>query len=250
MYNGFYLISVSRKVCMSSRKEIQSKRRKKQRQNDALLWMMGGGTLLVIAAILYAVISSNQIEVGEIRSYEQVGLSGLGDPNAPVVIEEFSDFGCSHCANFALGTKKILEEEYVQTGKVFIQYHSVGGFLQSFATLQAAEAAYCAGDQDAFWPFHDLLFLNQGNLFSNRSADNTGKLVKIADALDLDKDQFQRCLVERKYLDQGTEDERLARSYGITGTPAFLVNGVLLTGNQPIENFREVIDQALELVGE
>ena len=231
---------------MSSREQRQKRRRKKRRQNDSLLWMMGIGTLLVIAAIVYAVISSNQIDVGEIRSYEQDGLSGLGDPNAPVLIQEFSDFGCSHCADFALETKKILEEEYIDTGLVYLQYSSVGGFLQSFATLQAAEAAYCAGEQNAFWPYHDLLFLNQSRLFSNRSADNTTKLVKIADVLELDRDQFQRCLIDRKYLDQAARDETVARGSGVTGTPAFLINGLLLTGNQPIENFRAAIDQALE----
>jgi protein-disulfide isomerase len=235
---------------MSTREQIQKRRRKKQRQNDTLLWMMGIGTLLVIAAIVYAVISSNQIEVGEIRSYQQDGLSGLGDPDAPVVIQEFSDFGCSHCADFALETKKILVEEYIDTGIVYLQYSSVGGFLQSFATLQAAEAAYCAGEQEAFWQYHDLLFLNQSSLFSNRSADNTGKLVKIAETLDLDADQFRRCLVERKYLDQAALDESLARGFGVTGTPAFLINGLLLTGNQPIENFRQAIDQALEAIAE
>ena len=235
---------------MSNREQRQKRRRKKRRQNDSLLWMMGIGTLLVIAAIVYAVISSNQIDVGEIRSYEQDGLSGLGDPNAPVLIQEFSDFGCSHCADFALETKKILQEEYIDTGLVYLQYNSVGGFLQSFATLQAAEAAYCAGEQNAFWPYHDLLFLNQSRLFSNRSADNTGKLVKIADVLELDKDQFQRCLVDRTYLDQAARDETLARGSGVTGTPAFLINGLLLTGNQPIENFRAAIDQALDASAE
>ena len=231
---------------MSTREQIQKRRRKKRRQNDTLLWLMGIGTLLVIAAIVYAVISSNQIDVGEIRTYEQDGLSGLGDPNAPVFIQEFSDFGCSYCADFALETKKILEEEYIDTGIVYLQYSSVGGFLQSFATLQAAEAAYCAGDQNAFWPYHDLLFLNQSNLFSNRSADNSSKLVKIADVLELDKDQFQRCMIDRTYLDQAARDESIARASGVTGTPAFLINGLLLTGNQPIENFRAAIDQALE----
>lgn len=231
---------------MSSRKAAQKRRRKKNRQTDTLLWMMGLGTLLVVVAIVYAVISSNRIEVGDIKVYQQDGLSGLGDPNAPVVIQEFSDFGCGHCGDFALETKELLIEEYVETGKVYLEFHSVGGMLQSFATLQAAEAAYCAGEQGAFWQYHDLVFLNQSTLFSNRAADNTSKLVKIAGILDLDQDQFQRCLLNRVYLDQAAADESLARSYGITGTPGFMINGFLLTGNQPIENFRQVIDGALE----
>jgi protein-disulfide isomerase len=231
---------------MSSRTDSQKRRRKKNRQTDTLLWMMGLGTLLVVVAIVYAVITSNQIKVGEIATYQQDGLSGLGDPNAPVLIQEFSDFGCSHCADFALETKELLIEEYVNTGKVYLEYHSVGGMLQSFATLQAAEAAYCAGEQNAFWQYHDVIFQNQTTLFSNRAADNTSKLTKIAGILDLDQDQFQRCLFDRTYLDLAATDQSLARSYGITGTPGFMINGNLLVGNQPIENFRQVIDSALE----
>jgi len=230
---------------MSSKQALQERRRKRQRQNNIIIWIMVAGVVLVVGAIVYSIVSANQVTIPELESYQQSDLSGLGDPNAPVVIHEFSDFGCSHCADFALETKKLLEKEFIDTGIVYLQFHSVGGLLGSTATLQAAEAAYCAGEQDNFWPFHDLVFTNQLNLFSNRAADNSNKLIEYADILDLDLNQFESCLVGRTYQSVAAEDESLAGQNGITGTPSFLVNGVLLRGNQPIENFRLVIEEAL-----
>jgi protein-disulfide isomerase len=230
---------------MNSKQAIQERRRKRQRQNNIIIWVMVAGVVLVIGAIIYAIISTNQVTIPEQRSYDQNSLSGLGDPDAPVVIHEFSDFGCTHCADFGLGTKKLLEKEFIDTGIVYLQFHSVGGLLGSTATLQAAEAAYCAGEQDRFWPFHDLLFSNQINLFSNRAGDNSKTLIEFADILDLDLNDFETCLVERTYQDLAAADESLARQNGISGTPSFLVNGILLRGNQPIENFRLAIEEAL-----
>ena len=230
---------------MSSKQAIQERRRKRQRQNNIIIWIMGVGVVLVVSAIVYAIISSNQVTIPELEAYQQNELSGLGDPNAPVVIQEFSDFGCIHCADFALGTKKLLEKEYIDTGIVYLEFHSVGGLLGSAATLQAAEAAYCAGEQDSFWTFHDLVFTNQVNLFGNRAADNSNKLIEYAEILDLDLNQFETCLADRTYQAVAAFDESLARQNGISGTPSFLVNGVLLRGNQPIENFRLAIEEAL-----
>lgn len=230
---------------MSSKQAIQDRRRKKQRQNNAILWIMGAGVVLVVAAIVYAIISSNRITVPDLQVYQQEGLSALGDPDAPVVIDEFSDFGCSHCANFALDTKKVLEEEFIDTGIVYLRFHSVGGLLGSPATVQAAETAYCAGEQGSFWNFHDIVFTNQVNLFGNPAANNTQNYLKYGEILGLDLVQFETCMTERTYRSLAADDEIFARQNGVTGTPAFLINGKVLKGNQPIENFRLAIEEAL-----
>jgi protein-disulfide isomerase len=241
---------------MSTRKLIEERRQKRKRQNTMMLLMMGGGLVLVVGALVYAIISSSTVNISkrnidnpEFTYLELTDFNGLGDPDAPVVIEEFSDFGCTHCADFALETKKLIEETYIATGQVYLVYHSVGGLLNSPATFLAAEAAYCAGDQDAFWPFHDLIFANQMRLFSNRTADISPSMESFADILELDVEEFNACLTGRKYQDLAASDEVLARSFDISGTPAFVVNGVLLKGNQPFENFQQVIEQAL-LAGE
>ncbi|MCK4489427.1 MAG: thioredoxin domain-containing protein, partial [Anaerolineales bacterium] len=164
--------------------------------------------------------------------------------------EEYSDFGCSHCADFALGTKKLIEQEYIESGQVYLVFHSVGGLLGSPATLQAAEGAYCAADQNAFWSFHDLIFANQVPLFQNRNADISRTLVQFAEILELDTDQFETCLTERKYKELAAQDEAEAAQKGIDGTPTFIVNGVMLRGNQPFENFQQVIEEELVKAGE
>ncbi|NQS91167.1 MAG: DsbA family protein, partial [Chloroflexi bacterium] len=235
-------------VEVSTKKYLEERRQKKQRQNNILVIIMIAGVVLVVAAFVLAFISSSRIEIPEFTDYEQSGLSALGDPNAPVIIEEFSDFGCTHCADFALGTKKLIEEEYINTGKVYLVFHSVGGLLGSAQTLQAAEASYCAGEQEAFWPYHDLLFTNQFNLFANQAGDISKTLSEFAKALDLNQDQFDSCLAERTYQDLAAEDQEFASQNGVTGTPAFLINGVLLRGNQPYENFQQAIEEALASV--
>ena len=237
---------------MSTRKLIEERRRKKKRQNTNLIIMMVGGLALVIAAIVLAVINSSNVNISrrninipDLTTASDVDFNGLGDPNAPVVIEEFSDFGCSHCADFALETKKLIEEEYIQTGEVYLVFHSVGGLLSAPATFQAAEAAYCAGDQDALWPFHDLIFANQVRLFNNRTADISRTMETFAEILELDVEEFNTCLKDGKYQSLVADDETIARGNGITGTPSFLINGTLIRGNQPIDSFRAAIESAL-----
>jgi len=209
---------------MSTRKFIKERRQKKQRQNTILLLMMGGGLVLVVIALVIAFASSNnvniptrQVNIPEFTKVEQSDVNGLGNPDAPVVIEEFSDFGCNHCADFALGTKKQIEETYIKTGQVYLVFHSVGGLLNAPSTFQAAEAAYCAGDQDALWNFHDLIFANQVRLFTSRTGDISKTMETFAEILELDVDQFNSCLEDRKYKNLVASDELKARESDITG---------------------------------
>ena len=242
---------------MSKRQLIEERRKKNRRQRTLMLTLMIGGLVIVAAAITVAFISGSRVNLSlndiiqpDIDLPLLVDRNTLGDPNAPVVIEEYSDFGCSHCADFALGTKKLIEQEYIESGQVYLVFHSVGGLLGSPATLQAAEGAYCAGDQDAFWPFHDIIFANQVALFQNRTADISGTLVQFAEILDLNPDQFETCLVERKYKELAAQDEVDATQKGINGTPTFIINGVDLIGNQPFEIFQQVIEEELVKAGE
>jgi protein-disulfide isomerase len=241
---------------MSKRQFIDERRKNNQRQRTLMLTLMIGGLVIVAAAITVAFVSSSRVNLSQKDIIQPdidlplvVDRNTLGDPNAPVVIEEYSDFGCSHCADFALGTKKLIEQEYIESGQVYLVFHSVGGLLGSPATLRAAEGAYCAADQNAFWPFHDLIFANQVALFQNRNADISRTLGQFAEILDLDPDQFESCLSERKYKDLAAQDEVDARQKGIDGTPTFIVNGVELIGNQLFEIFQQVIEEELVKAG-
>lgn len=237
---------------MSKRQYLEERRKKEDQRRTLVLGLIFGGSIIVIAAIAVAFIGASRVKLSpkqivqpELSYAIESNQNTLGDPNAPVVIHEYSDFGCGHCADFALNTKKLLEEEYIQTGKVSLVFHSVGGLLGSASTVQAAEAAYCAGDQDAFWQFHDLIYANQVGLFSKRGANISPTMEIFADLLELDTDQFNGCLSSGKYQDLVAQDLLEAQKFSISGTPAFRVNGELLVGNQPYENFQTAIEEAL-----
>lgn len=188
--------------------------------------------------------AANEFILPTPASYPAVQGNAIGDPNAPVVIEEFSDFQCPYCRQFALATKPAIVEDYVATGKVYFVYRTLGDWLGPESQL-AAEAAYCAGDQNRFWDYHDALFFNQGQV--NFSADN---LLALANALDLDMNEFRACVTNYKYRDQVQKDLKDGLGAGVRGTPSFLINGRFIAGIQPYQVFQREIETALARVGE
>lgn len=104
--------------------------------------------------------------------------------------------------------------------------------------LSAALAAECAHEQGKFWEYHDLLFANQAQL-------DEASLKNYAAQVGLDAAAFEECLSSQKYLDEVRNDYSDGASYGVQGTPAFFVNGVQVSGAQPLEVFSQIIDQEL-----
>jgi protein-disulfide isomerase len=114
--------------------------------------------------------------------------------------------------------------------------------------FQATESAFCAGEQGAFWQFHDLIFANQVSLFTSASVDLSKTMDTFAGMLDLDIDAFHTCLAGDHFRDVFTADQAAVVDLGVTGTPTFFINGQELRGNQPFANFQQVIEQALASV--
>ena len=108
---------------------------------------------------------------------------------------------------------------------------------------QAAEATECADDQGKFWEYHDKVFENQ-------AAIDVDSLKGYAAELDLDTATFNDCLDSGKQSAEVEKDSQDAQSYGATGTPAFFINGQLVSGALPFEQFRQVIDQVLAAEGQ
>jgi protein-disulfide isomerase len=106
----------------------------------------------------------------------------------------------------------------------------------------AAEAANCAHDQGKFWEYHDKLFENQRAL-------TIDSLKRYATDLQLDAEQFNSCLDSGKYTQDVKNDMSHAQSLGVSGTPAFFINGRFLNGAQPYEIFARIIDEELEFKG-
>jgi protein-disulfide isomerase len=108
---------------------------------------------------------------------------------------------------------------------------------------KAAEAAECAGEQGSYWEMHELLFETQQSWAGSPDAVNTFK--GLAGDLELDQAKFDACLDNGDYTDKVTADYQEGVSVGVTGTPAFRINGIALSGAQPFQAFQQQIDYLL-----
>ncbi len=158
----------------------------------------------------------------------------IGPDNAPITVIEFSDFNCPYCRQFNQVTFKALMDAY--PNQIHFVYRDFP--ITSQESYIAAQAAECAGDQGAYWAFHDALFSGQYNL--GRDAYQA-----YAEALGLNSDALLACIDSDKYGDEVQKDAHDAASLGVTGTPTFFVNGIPLVGAQPLAQFTRVIDGEL-----
>lgn len=164
---------------------------------------------------------------------------------APVRIIELSDFQCPFCRRFTLETAPVLRAEYVETGIATMEYQHFA-FLGE-ESVRAAEAAECALEQGAFWDYHDLLFLRQGGENEGDFSDQRLKRFarELADAKPgFDVGAFDGCLDSGRMRVEVEAQTAGARAAGISTTPSFVINGILVTGAQPIEVFRQAIELA------
>jgi protein-disulfide isomerase len=164
-----------------------------------------------------------------------------GDKNAPVTIIEFSDFQCPFCARFHTQTLPQIKSKYIDTGKVKLVYRDFPLTSIHPNAEPAAEASECADEQGKFWEMHDLLFEKQDEW----SDIGISKFKDYAKELNLDADKFNKCLDSSKYKDEISKDMQDGVAAGVQGTPAFFVNGILLSGAQPFTAFDQVIQQEL-----
>jgi len=227
---------------MSKRAEIREKRRRRRRQRQLVtILIILGAALTLLAIIIWPQFAPiEDIVVPQVRSYPLADGTSIGDPQAPVVIEEFSDFLCSHCGTFHRSTLEQIVEQYVATGQVYFLFNT---FPLRQDSIPPAHASMCASEQGKFWQYADILFANQASLSSTRYINRL--LEAIAESANLDVDRFQTCMREDRYQDQIQEAYLNGVSYGIDTTPSFLINGNLFTGAKPFSDFQAVIEAAL-----
>ena len=235
---------------MTQRDAIRERRRKRKRQQRMVsIMIVAGIALIAVAIIMIPTIMRNVQAVGEFEQPDKnprpmANDNTMGDPNAPVVIEEYSDYACSYCADFALGTSERIVQDYVNTGQVYFISRSAGDINSTSSDL-AAEAAYCAADQNMYWEYHDLIYANQGILFFGGVTYIDNYLIAFAESLELDIDMFKDCLNNGDNRDRVLQDGVDADKAGINSTPSFLINGTLLRGNAPYQEFQAFIEGAL-----
>jgi protein-disulfide isomerase len=169
-----------------------------------------------------------RLEVGE------DGRPARGPENARVRIIEFSDFECPFCLRAFPTVQQVLATYGDRVRFVYRHYP-----LPNHPNARpAAEASACANEQGKFWEYHDRLFVSPGKL--------TGADLKThAAELGLNAAQFNACFDGRKYQGDVDADIEAAQKAGVTGTPAFFINGRPLSGALPFEAFKRVIDEEL-----
>lgn len=157
-----------------------------------------------------------------------------GDAGAPVTIVEFSDYECDYCARAEGAVRRVLDE---YKGRVRLVHQAFPLTIHPRAP-KAAEAAFCAGEQGRYWEMHDSLITRQGALGVD---DLKGR----ARALQLEVPRFDACLDSGRMAPVVLASKKLGEGLGVNSTPAFFVNGRPLTGAQPFERFKEIIDHEL-----
>ena len=167
----------------------------------------------------------------------------MGNSNAPITILEWGDYQCTFCYKFHQNTLNTIQEDFVNTGKVKLVFKDFP--LNGPDSLLAAEAAYCAEDQEKYWQYHDELYKNWGG-------ERTGWITRVsldgfAKTVNLDLKEFNKCLDEHKYQNKVNFIHEFGKEIGIDATPSFLVfNGekiIKIRGNQPLEVFLKTFEE-------
>lgn len=158
-----------------------------------------------------------------------------GPDDAPVTIIEFSDFQCPFCARAGPTVKQVLARYPEQVR--FVYRHYPLGSIHPRAHA-AAVASACAAEQGKFWEYHDLLFANAKKL-----ADED--LAGYAEQAGADAAAFSQCVTEGRFDAEVERDIAAGRAAGVTGTPTFFINGRMLGGAQPLDEFVRVIEEEL-----
>jgi protein-disulfide isomerase len=194
--------------------------------------------LIAVAASAYMILSvkppSNGGGGGEISIDDD---PVLGDANAKVTIVEFSEFECPFCGRFARDTFPQLKADYIDSGKAKFVFRDYIVHPDAHLASEASDCAYEQGN-DKYWLYNEKLFNNQAAL-------DSASLKGYASDLGLDTSQFNACLDSGKYSSEVDKDTNDGRSYGVTGTPTFFINGKKIVGAQPYSAFQQAIEAAL-----
>jgi protein-disulfide isomerase len=166
----------------------------------------------------------------------------LGNPDAPVKIIEFSDFQCPFCRKLHFESFKKIKEEYIDKGLVVFYYRDFA-FLGP-ESVQASLASKCAREQNKFWEYVDILFKDQAG--ENVGGFSKENLIKFAEELNLDKEKFEKCLNEGKYMSEIQQDLQAAQKLGVRGTPYLIINNDIVEGAYPYDYIKAIIEKYIK----
>jgi protein-disulfide isomerase len=162
-----------------------------------------------------------------------------GNVNAPITILEYSDFQCPFCQKFNLTLKRILSEYPNDLRTVYRHFPLDDIHLYA---RKSAEASECANDQGKFWDYHGELYANQSSI----SSGGIYYLKQVAEKLELNMDEFNKCLDSGRYQGKVESHFQIGLSAGVTGTPGSFINGVALGNAISYKQLKLIIDKLLE----
>ena len=165
-----------------------------------------------------------------------------GDPTAPITILEWGDYQCTFCFRFHESSLKILENEYIDAGKVNLVFKDFP--LNGPDSVLAAEASYCAEEQGKYWEYHNELYTNWAG--EKTGWITRGTLTAFAESIGMpDINEFHECMNLQRHQQRVLDLEQFGREIGVDATPSFFVFNdeqiIKIRGNQPIDVFRQVI---------
>jgi protein-disulfide isomerase len=174
----------------------------------------------------------------------------LGQSTATHTLDIWEDFQCPNCQIFTLSVEPQVVANYVQSGKVKLVYHDFlvidSKYPGATESLDAANAALCAADQNQFWPYHDWLFTNQYS--ENSGAFTKDRLKTIGQEVGIkDLSKFNSC------VDSGQHNSEIQTVQGQipttwTGTPTLIIDNGTPLASYDYATVSAALDQALGVV--
>jgi protein-disulfide isomerase len=229
-----------------SRRSKAVKQRYKNKNSNFALWLIGASIAVLVLVVALINLRNRPVETAptEDSVVPPAWINGksLGNPDAPVVVQAWEDFLCPHCREWSATIVPRIFNEYIKTGDVLLEFHSLP--LQGFepGSSMAALAAECAAEQNLFWPYHDRLFEAQDQ---GQAGYTLEELTRLATVAGLDEEQFSQCMAGQQHLDSVQESVQQANELGITSTPSVFVNGQLVTYPFDYPSLKAEIDHNL-----
>jgi protein-disulfide isomerase len=169
----------------------------------------------------------------------------LGNPDEPVPMVEYASLTCPHCANFAKETLPGVKKDYIDTGKVKLIYRD---FPLDNLALRASMMARCA-PKERYFGLIETLFATQANWA--RSSDPSAALQRLGSVVGLNAETYEACVTNREIFDGIVAmRDKAEKEQKVKSTPAFLVDGRMVTGDLSLSEFRKALDSALAAKGQ
>lgn len=202
---------------LNKRELLRQKRKAQQRRKIYITVLIIIGVLVVFGLFAFLPkLISKSANYGSSQGFV------MGDPDAPVKVVAFSSYSCGHCKSFSENLEKDFIKNYIEKGQVYYRYVNMASNNEQ--SKNAAEASYCAADQNKFFEYKRLLY----TYASASDGFSTENLIRYAKNADLDVEEFKACMLSDQYAETYLEDRRYAQSVGVTATPTFLVNDQLV----------------------